>query len=94
MSHPPKMSLAEQEAYKALSAIDKASEPYVEGEDIMTTIARNNLQRKYMDAIALMGGPKEFLKDFLDWYLRGPVYVSIPDEIPHAVDFYMKERFK
>lgn len=90
----PKMSYEQQQSYNALAAIDAAAQPYTPGEDIMTTIARQRNEAMAAERAEKIEALRAMLGDFLDWYLRGPVHVSHPDEIMSAVDEYLKERIK
>lgn len=92
--HPLKMSYAQQQSYNALKAIDDAAQPYRDGEDVITTITRQRNEAKAAEKAERIEAVRGVLGDFLDWYLRGQVYVSEPSEIMPAVDKYLKERIK
>ena len=94
----PKMSYAQQQSYNALKAIDAASQPYQEGEDLMTTIARINLEDKAraqgaVDAERLRQ-LRSVLVDFLNWYSYGDGKQCPNDAVNEVVDNYLRERLK
>lgn len=43
MANLPKMTYEQQQMYNTLGKLDLANGPYIEGEDIMVTIARKNI---------------------------------------------------
>lgn len=95
----PKMSYAQQQSYNALKAIDAASQPYQEGEDLMTTIARINLKDKARAEAAVELAKVDQLRavliDFFRWYMWDHKYPGdVSGDLAGVVDNYLKERLK
>ena len=92
----PKMSYEQQQSYNALAAIDAAAQPHRDGEDLITTIARANLQRQGLSLDPQkMESLRSILADFLHWYLWDHNYPSsVSGSATSIVENYLAENLQ